>query len=43
VRALGYDDRFIRMWRYYLSYCEAGFLDDRINVMQVALTRGDGG
>jgi len=38
VRALGYDERFIRMWRYYLSYCEAGFLDDRIDVMQVALT-----
>lgn len=37
VRSLGYDERFIRMWRYYLSYCEAGFLDDRIDVMQVAL------
>ncbi len=37
VRALGYDERFIRMWRYYLSYCEAGFLDDRVDVMQVAL------
>jgi cyclopropane-fatty-acyl-phospholipid synthase len=37
VRALGYDERFMRMWRYYLSYCEAGFLDDRIDVMQVAL------
>jgi cyclopropane-fatty-acyl-phospholipid synthase len=41
VRALGYDERFIRMWRYYLSYCEAGFLDDRIDVMQVALRRRD--
>lgn len=37
VRALGYDDRFIRMWRYYLSYCEAGFRDGRIDVMQVVL------
>ncbi|MCG6939752.1 MAG: cyclopropane-fatty-acyl-phospholipid synthase family protein [Thiohalocapsa sp.] len=37
VRALGYDERFIRMWRYYLSYCEAGFRDRRIDVMQVAL------
>jgi len=37
VRALGYDERFIRMWRYYLSYCEAGFLDHRVDVMQVAL------
>jgi cyclopropane-fatty-acyl-phospholipid synthase len=38
VRALGYDERFIRMWRYYLCYCEAGFRDERIDVMQVALT-----
>jgi cyclopropane-fatty-acyl-phospholipid synthase len=37
VRALGCDERFIRMWRYYLSYCEAGFRDRRIDVMQVAL------
>jgi len=25
------------MWRYYLAYCEAGFRDERINVMQVVL------
>jgi cyclopropane-fatty-acyl-phospholipid synthase len=25
VRALGYDERFIRMWDFYLAYCEAGF------------------
>ncbi|WP_082674013.1 cyclopropane-fatty-acyl-phospholipid synthase family protein [Thiohalocapsa sp. ML1] len=37
VRALGYDERFVRMWRYYLCYCEAGFRDERIDVMQVAL------
>ena len=24
VRALGFDDRFIRMWDYYLAYCEGG-------------------
>ena len=41
VRALGYDERFIRMWRYYLSYCEAGFVDERIDVMQVALTHAN--
>ncbi|MCF7984937.1 MAG: cyclopropane-fatty-acyl-phospholipid synthase family protein [Thiohalocapsa sp.] len=41
IRALGYDDRFLRMWRYYLSYCEAGFVDERINVMQVALAPVD--
>ncbi len=25
IRALGYDERFIRMWEYYLCYCEGGF------------------
>jgi cyclopropane-fatty-acyl-phospholipid synthase len=25
VRALGYDARFVRMWEFYLAYCEAGF------------------
>ncbi|EIC20908.1 SAM-dependent methyltransferase [Thiorhodovibrio frisius] len=37
VRGLGYDETFIRMWRYYLAYCEAGFRDGRIDVMQVVL------
>ncbi len=37
VRGLGYDERFIRMWRYYLAYCEAGFREQRVNVMQVIL------
>ena len=35
VRALGFDDRFIRMWRYYLCYCEAAFLERAIGVCQV--------
>ncbi len=34
VRALGYDDRFDRMWRFYLSYCEAGFRQKTIDVSQ---------
>jgi cyclopropane-fatty-acyl-phospholipid synthase len=33
--ALGFDDRFRRMWDYYLSYCEAGFLSGNIDVRQV--------
>jgi len=37
VRALGFDERFIRMWRYYLSYCKAGFDAGTIDVMQVRL------
>ena len=37
VKALGFDDRFVRMWRYYLSYCRAGFDSGNIDVMQVRL------
>lgn len=39
VRALGFDTRFIRMWRYYLAYCIAGFRHEMIDDMQVTLTR----
>lgn len=35
VRAQGFSDRFIRMWRYYLCYCEAAFLERAIGVVQV--------
>lgn len=37
VRALGYDERFIRMWRYYLGYCEAGFRAGSVDVVQMTL------
>ncbi len=37
VRALGFDERFVRMWRYYLSYCRAGFESGNIDVMQVRI------
>lgn len=35
----GYDERFIRMWRYYLSYCEGGFLASSISAIQLTLVR----
>ena len=35
VRKLGYPDRFIRMWDYYLSYCEASFEERYTGVVQV--------
>ncbi len=38
VRALGFDERFIRMWRFYLAYCRAGFRAGTIDVMQVPLS-----
>ena len=39
VRALGFDERFIRMWEYYLAYCEAGFLSGNIDVRQVVFAK----
>lgn len=39
VRALGYDERFIRMWRFYLAYCEGGFLERSIGDVQLLLAR----
>lgn len=38
VKALGFDDRFIRLWRFYLAACAAGFKAERTDVMQVSLT-----
>ena len=35
----GFDERFVRLWRYYLSYCEAGFRCRNVNVHQVTLTK----
>lgn len=40
IRALGYDDTFIRMWDYYLCYCEGGFRERAIGTAQVLLARG---
>jgi cyclopropane-fatty-acyl-phospholipid synthase len=34
VTRLGFDDRFRRMWRYYLAYCAAGFSTGRTDVLQ---------
>lgn len=39
IHKMGFDERFRRLWRFYLAYCEAGFRADRINVIQLALTR----
>ncbi|MDP1912725.1 cyclopropane-fatty-acyl-phospholipid synthase family protein [Brevundimonas sp.] len=35
----GFDERFRRLWRFYLAYCEAGFRSTRTDVVQLALTR----
>lgn len=39
VRALGFDERFVRLWSFYLAYCEAGFDAGDIDVVQVTLRK----
>lgn len=39
IRAQGFDEAFIRLWRLYLCYCEAGFDEGRIGVSQFLLER----
>jgi cyclopropane-fatty-acyl-phospholipid synthase len=39
ARELGYSDRFLRMWDYYLAYCEAGFRERYIGDVQLLLTK----
>ncbi|MEY2919897.1 MAG: hypothetical protein RL261_1202 [Pseudomonadota bacterium] len=39
VRQLGYPDSFIRMWDFYLCYCEGGFLERQIGDVQMLLTK----
>ena len=39
VRALGYPDEFVRMWDFYLSYCEAGFAERALGDVQMLLVR----
>jgi cyclopropane-fatty-acyl-phospholipid synthase len=39
VRALGYSDTFIRMWEYYLCYCEGGFAERYIGDVQMLFVK----
>jgi cyclopropane-fatty-acyl-phospholipid synthase len=39
VRRLGYPDAFIRMWEYYLCYCEAGFAARALGDVHMVMTR----
>jgi cyclopropane-fatty-acyl-phospholipid synthase len=39
VHHLGFDERFVRKWRYYLCYCEAAFALRNISVVQTLFTR----
>ena len=39
ARTLGYSDRFIRLWHYYLSYCEAGFQERYLSNLQMVFAK----
>jgi cyclopropane-fatty-acyl-phospholipid synthase len=39
VRALGFDERFIRLWDFYLAYCEGGFRERSIGVAHLLLAK----
>jgi cyclopropane-fatty-acyl-phospholipid synthase len=39
VRALGFDERFVRMWDLYLGYCEASFLERHAGLFQLMLVK----
>ena len=42
VRALGFDERFIRMWDYYLAISEAGFATGLTQDLQIVFEKGRG-
>jgi cyclopropane-fatty-acyl-phospholipid synthase len=39
IAALGFDERFRRLWSYYLAYCEAGFRTGSTDVVQLAVAQ----
>lgn len=39
IMPLGFDEKFFRMWRYYLHYCAAGFRRGRLDVVQFELSK----
>lgn len=41
VKKLGYDDTFIRLWKFYFSYCEGAFLERRISTVHLIAAKPD--
>ena len=39
LRELGYSEAFLRMWEFYLCYCEGGFVERAISDVQMVLTK----
>lgn len=42
IRELGYPESLLRMWEYYLCYCEGGFLERTIGNVQIVFSKPDG-
>jgi cyclopropane-fatty-acyl-phospholipid synthase len=42
VRGMGFSEEFVRMWQYYLCYCEGAFLERAIGNVQMLMMRPDG-
>jgi len=39
VKQLGFDDVFLRVWNYYMTYCEAGFMTQTVNCVIIVFAR----
>lgn len=39
IRRLGFDDVFMRMWHFYLCYCEGAFLERQVSMVQMTLAK----
>ena len=39
VHKLGYDDNFVRLWQFYLCYCEGGFLERATSAVHLVLSK----
>nr|MBP6494229.1 class I SAM-dependent methyltransferase [Rhodoferax sp.] len=39
ILALGFDERFMRIWEFYLAYCEAAFDKANIDLVQYTLVK----
>jgi cyclopropane-fatty-acyl-phospholipid synthase len=39
ARALGHDEKFLRLWEYYLAYCETGFRERELTVGQLVFVK----
>jgi cyclopropane-fatty-acyl-phospholipid synthase len=39
VLGLGFDEHFVRIWQFYLAYCEAAFMEANTDVVQYTLLK----